>query len=97
MVEFYDLAKQTGFGVTLPGSNIGGDVEFDPIHKLFLVSAGEGSNSSIVVFDEKGSLKETINGFNLPASPSLIALHPSKRLGFVLGDRFATTLQSFTY
>jgi hypothetical protein len=100
MIEFYDLAKQTGFGVDLPGSDIGLDVEFDPIHKLFLAAAVvdiENHIFNILVYDEKGNLKETIPGFNLPISPTLIALNPGKRLGYVFGNNFAESLQAFTY
>jgi len=96
MIEFYNLAKQTGFGVALPGGNIGLDVEFDPIHKLFLAAAYDGT-FSILVYDEKGNLKETIPGFNLPISPTLIALNPGQRQGYVFGNNFAQSLQSFTY
>jgi hypothetical protein len=83
MVEFYDLAKQTGFGVTLSGSNIGLDVDFDPMNKLFLVAEGDFVNYNILVYDEKGTLQETIPVQALPISPSLIALNPGKRIGFV--------------
>jgi hypothetical protein len=83
MVEFYNLAKQTGFGVPMSGANIGLDVEFDAIHKLFLVAEGDFVNFNILVFDEKGSLKETIPVQKLPVSPSLIALNPGKRIGFI--------------
>ncbi len=82
-VEFYDLAKQTGFAVNMPGLNVGLDVEFDHIHKLFLVAETDFVNSGILVYDENGSLKETIPVQELPVSPSLIALNPSKRIGFV--------------
>jgi hypothetical protein len=99
-IGFYNLAKQRGFAVGLPGSDIGLDVEFDPIHKLFLVAAVtniENHNFSILVYDEKGNLKETIPGFDLPISPTLIALNPGRRIGYVFGDNFAESLQSFTY
>ena len=59
------------------------DVEFDSVNKLFLVAEGDFVNFSILVFDEKGNLKETIPVQKLPVSPSLIALNPSKRIGFV--------------
>jgi hypothetical protein len=52
LIEFYNLAKQTGFGVDLPSGSIGLDVEFDPIHKLFLAAAYDGT-FSILVYDEK--------------------------------------------
>lgn len=104
-VEFYDLATQTGFAVPLPGAvsqaQSGEDVEFDPIHKLFLVgqpmTSTGGSGSSIQVFDEQGNFVESINGLHLPVSPVLIALHPSKRYGYVLVTPDLTSLQSFTY
>jgi hypothetical protein len=102
-VEFYDLAKQTGIIVVLPGatnqSQSGLAVSVDPIHKLFLVgqefSSTSPSGSSIQVFDEQGNFVESLNGFGLPASPAYMALHPSQRMGYVLAGENA--LQSFTY
>jgi hypothetical protein len=102
-VEFYDLAKQTGIIVVLPGANnqaqSGQAVAVDPIHKLFLIgqefSSTAPTGSSIQVFDEQGNFVESLNGFGLPASPAFMALHPSQRAGYVLGSE--TTLQSFTY
>lgn len=110
-VEFYDLATETGFTVELPGSGgqqifSGADVEFDPIHKLFLiaqpVSSSSSSGSTIYVYDTKGNLLEILNGFSFSNSfnvvPTYIALHPSLRSGFVDGpDSGVTELQSFTY
>jgi hypothetical protein len=104
-VEFYDLAKQTGTIVVLPGatnqSQSGLDVEVDPIHKLFLVGQEFSSTarfgSSIQVFDEQGNFVESLNGFNLPASPAYMALHPSERAGYVIVTPALTSLQSFTY
>jgi len=102
-VEFYNLSQQTGFEVTLPGSGgqqfySGGDVEFDPINKLFFVaqqysSSGSGG-SSIYVYDTQGNLQETLNGFSFAVTQH-IALNPGKRSGFV--DLPFTQLQSFTY
>lgn len=101
MVEFYNLAKQTGFGVTLSGSNIGLDVDFDTINKLFLVAEGDFVNYNILVYDEKGTLQETIPVQALPISPSLIALNPGNRTGFVPvivePQHEFLELQSFTY
>ena len=106
-VQFYDLAKQTGFQVILPCSDDGGEEEsgtyvaFDPINSLFLVAqpynvCNNGSN--IYVYDEKGNVVETLNNFQtLPASPTPIALHPENRSGFVFGNQYGTALQSFTY
>jgi hypothetical protein len=104
-VEFYDLAKQTGIIVVLPGANdqsqSGLDVEVDPIHKLFLIgqefSSTAPTGSSIQVFDEQGNYVESLNGFELPASPAFMALHPSERAGYVIVTPALTTLQSFTY
>ena len=83
MVEFYDLAKHTGIGVTLSGANFGLDVEFDPLNKLFLVEETDFTNFNILVYDEGGNLQETIPVQKLPISPSLIALNPGNRIGFV--------------
>jgi len=110
-VEFYDLGTQTGVSVVLPGSGSqqiysGADVEFDPIHKVFLiaqpVSSSSSSGSTIYVYDTKGNLQETLNGFSFSNSfnvvPVYIALHPSQRSGFVDGpDSGVNELQSFTY
>jgi len=109
-VEFYDLKAQTGFTVQLPNSGgqqfySGADVEFDSIHKLFLIAqpnSSSSSGSSIYVYDPKGNLKETLNGFSFSNTfnviPMHIALNPSKRSGFVDGpDSGVTEIQSFTY
>jgi hypothetical protein len=103
-LEIYNLAAQTGFIVTLQGAtsqaNSGGDVEFDPIHKLFLIgqefSSVSSSGSSILVYDEQGNFVEAINGMSLPASPAYMALHPSNRTGYVITPALSE-LQSFTY
>src|SRR5271166_4744286 len=110
-VEFYNLATETGFTVVLPGSGSqqifsGADVEFDPIHKLFLVaqpvSSSSPSGSTIYVYDIHGNLQETINGFSFSNSFNVvaahIALHPSQRTGYVDGpDQGVTELEAFTY
>lgn len=110
-VEFYDLKTKTGFTVVLPNSGgqqffSGNDVEFDPIHKLFLIaqenSSSSASGSTIYVYDTKGNVKETLNGFNFNNTfniiPMHVALNPSKRSGFVDGpDPGVTDIQSFTY
>src|ERR1700690_434467 len=95
-VEFYDLKTQTGIIVQLPGSGgnqifSGADVEFDPIHKLFLVAQPVSSTqqgvSSIQVYDPKGNLVESLNGFQFSNASSVIpvhiALNPKHRSGFV--------------
>lgn len=104
-VEFYDLVKGTSKIVVLPNADSqiysGGAVAVDPIHHLFLVgqefSSTAPRGSSIHVYDTKGNLVESLNGFDLPASPAYMALNPSKRRGFVIVTPDLTTLQSFTY
>jgi len=105
-VEFYNLATQTGFIEPLKDADnqifSGGDVEFDPIHKLFLIgqefsSVDPAGGSSILVYDEKANFIEAVNNLKLPASPAYMALHPSKRTGYVIVTPALTELQSFTY
>jgi hypothetical protein len=110
-VEFYDLAKKTGFEVQIANFDgtaldAGLDVEFDPIHHVFLIAqwSSNGGNVNdpqpqVYVYDEEGNLKETVPVQRLPSSPSLIALNPSKRIGFlpVIVQEQALELQSFTY
>jgi hypothetical protein len=77
-------------------------VEFDPVHKLFLiaqpVSSTEQGVSSIQVYDTKGNLVESLNGFSFSNAftviPVHIALKPKNRSGFV--DDTAG-IRSFTY
>ncbi len=108
-VEFYDLKTQTGFAVVLPGASgqlqSGSDVEFDPVNKLFFVAqsvSSTGSGSSIQVYDIKGNLVESLNGFNFSNASNVvsthIALNPSNRSGYVDGPSSGVTdIQSFTY
>ena len=110
-VEFYNLATETGFQVDLPNSGglqqfSGADVEYDPIHKLFLVaqplSSSSPRGSSIYVYNTSGELQETLNGFSFSNTfnvvPMHIALHPKLRSGYVDGpDAGVTEIQSFTY
>jgi hypothetical protein len=110
-VEFYDLSTRTGFTVQLPGSGgqqfySGADVEFDPIHKLFLIAQPNSSSaprgSTIYVYDIHGNLHETVNGFSFSNTftviPAHIALHPSLRSGYVDGpDSGVTEIQHFAY
>jgi hypothetical protein len=96
------------FTEQLPGSggnqfNSGADVEFDPLHKLFLVAqpnSSRGSGSTIYVYDTGGNLQETLNGFSFSNAfnviPVHIALNPSNRSGYVDGPSNGE-LQSFTY
>jgi len=110
-VEIYDLTTQSGFAQLLPnsGSNqffSGADVEYDSIHKLFLVaqpnSSSSSSGSTIYVYDTDGVLQETLNGFSFSNAfnvvPAHIALNPSKRIGFVDGPSAnVNSIQSFSY
>lgn len=108
-VEFYDLKTQTGFAVVLPGATgqlqSGSDVEFDPVNKLFFVAqsvSSTGSGSSIQVYDPKGNLVESLNGFNFSNAFNVvfthIALNPGNRSGYVDGpDPEVREIQSFTY
>jgi hypothetical protein len=110
-VEFYDLSTQIGFVVELPGSQgmqqfSGADVEFDPVHKLFLIaqptSSSAPTGSTIYVYDPHGNLQETINGFSFSNTfnivPAHIALHPSLRSGYIDGPNSGVSeIQAFTY
>lgn len=109
-VEFYDLNTQSGFTVILPNSGgqqffSGADVEFDAIHKLFLVAQPNSSSStgsSIYVYDTAGNLQETLNGFSFSNAFNVIAAHialkPSNRTGFVDGPSATVAeFQSFKY
>ena len=110
-VEFYDLTTQTGFTVVLPGSSeqqifSGADVEYDPVHRLFLVaqpvSSTAASGSSIQVFDPSGNFIESINGLSFSNAgnivPAHIALKPGNRTGFVDGPSAGVAeIESFTY
>jgi hypothetical protein len=108
-VEFYNLKTQTGFAVVLPGATgqlqSGSDVEYDPIHKLFFVAqsvSSTGAGSSIQVYNTKGKLVESLNGFNFSNASNVIgthiALNPRTRSGYVDGpDSGVTEIQSFTY
>jgi hypothetical protein len=110
-VEFYDLNTQTGFSVVIPGSGeqqifSGADVEYDPVHRLFLVaqpvSSTAASGSSIQVFDPTGNFIESINGLNFSNAFNVVPVHiglkPSTRSGFVDGPSAGVNeIQSFTY
>lgn len=111
-VEFYNLAAQTGFEVEIPnnGSAIqaGLDVEFDPIHKVFVITqydatgSGDDPQPRVYVYDEAGNVLETISNIQrIPVSPAPIALNPEKRIGFipmvVEPSNEVLQLQSFSY
>jgi hypothetical protein len=111
-VQFYGLSDFSGISVLLPGANqqtstaSGGDIEFDPINKLFLVAQEffDGSltdGSGIQVYDTAGNLVESIDGLNFQGGdnvfPIHITLNPSRRMGFVNGPDLTTAIQLFTY
>jgi WD40 repeat protein len=111
-VEFYDLNQQTGFAEALPvvGDNpsSGADVEFDPVHKLFLVAqpnAGlQQGPSMIYVYNIQGTLVESLSGFTFSNRFAVIGMHigihPETRSGFVddqSNQNVPNQLRSFTY
>jgi hypothetical protein len=99
-IEFYDLKAKTGFAVLLPGGvgqpQSGFDVEYDPIHKLFLVFQPDGPNehSFMEIYDPQGNLVDAIDFGPYNHFGGYIALQPKTRSGF-LGD--GNGLRSFTY
>jgi len=109
-VEFIDLDRHLATFVVLPNSGrqqffSGADVAYDALHKVFLVAqpnSSVSSGSTIYVYDIKGNLRETLNGFSFSNTfnviPAHIALHPSARAGFVDGPSAnVNQLQGFTY
>jgi len=109
-VEFYDLNKETGFEVQIPNSGnslqAGLDVQFDPIHRWFLVpqwTSGSVNNPTpkVYVYDEDGNVKQTIGGLLRIALPSLLKINPHTRTGFldviVEPQHEFLELQSFSY
>ena len=111
-VQFYNLADFSGVSVFLPGHNpqtstaSGGDIEFDPINKLFLVAQAfsDGSltdGSSIQVYDLAGNLVESIDGLMFQGGdnvfPVKITLNRGRRMGYVNGPDLTTAIQAFAY
>ena len=109
-VEFYKVSDGSGTFAQLPNTtntsqlNSGQSVTNDPVNHLFLITqpvSSTGGVSAVYVYDEKGHLKETINGFtfnvDLPPSFGLkIVLNPNKRIAWVQGAN-ANQLQQFFY
>jgi hypothetical protein len=108
-VEFYDLARQTGIAVQLPGTtetsqlNSGAAVAVDEVNHLFLVADpvyAPTGDSAIVVYDERGHFIEAITGFSFSnafrAVPVRVAVNPSTRTGYVDGPG-VNQLQQFFY
>lgn len=104
-IEFYDLATQSGSKETIEGGtsdlNSGGDVQFDPVNKLFLIDqqvcAGQESGTCIQVYDTQGNWIETTNV--IAGGFGHIAFNPNTRSGFLwLNDNSKfDELESFTY
>jgi len=106
-VEFYNLATEKGKKVILPGATSeiqsGTDVEFDPIHKLFLVSQYTSTGDindlqpRVYVYSEGAKLLETVDiDLNIGIG-GRIALNPSTRTGFLISVVQPMELQSFSY
>ncbi len=108
-VEFYTVAAQTGFHELLPnggGQSVAGTtVVNDPLNQLFLIaqphSSTAKSGSSIQVYDESGTLVESINGLNFTDAGSLVlpikvAINPTTRTGWVNGPQ-VNQLTQFAY
>src|SRR5262249_34653808 len=110
-VEFLTPDTQGGFGGQLPNSGggqffSGADVEFDSVHRVFLVAqpntSSSSSGSTIYVYDTRGNVKETLNGFSFSNASNVVAAHialnPSRRIGYVDGPNVAVgQIQQFTY
>lgn len=107
-VEFYSLTTEKGFAEQLPGADSeqqsGEEIAADTINHLFLVIQPVTSFSppegSVLVYDEAGSLRETISGLS-----TLIEYYPvnehvqvnaATRTGFVVGPA-PNEIQSFSY
>ncbi|MGA8385169.1 MAG: hypothetical protein WB687_07740 [Candidatus Cybelea sp.] len=107
-VEFYNVAKETGTRVQLPNNagqlEAGAFVANDAVNGLFLiaqpVSSTSPSGSSIQVYNESGTLEESINGFSFSDASSVIpvriSINPTSRSGWVNGPQ-ADQLQGFYY
>jgi len=107
-VESYNVAKATGTRVQLPNNagqlEAGDFVANDAVNGLFLiaqpVSSTSPSGSSIQIYNESGTLEESINGFSFSDAstviPVRISINPTSRSGWVNGPQ-ADQLQEFSY
>ncbi len=107
-VEFYHLAKETGFAVQLPDTGPGSQADSgtvvanDSKNGLFFVAqplSSTSGGSSIYVYDEMGDLIESLDGFDFSGSslpPTKISVDPSLRIGWVNGPNL-NQLQQFSY
>jgi hypothetical protein len=109
-VEFYDLHKKKG--ITFAQMPCTGDTDqtysgsgiaVDPVNKLFLVTetynaCGGGSDSALIVFDERGNLVESITGFKFFIGEPAPAINSAKRMGWAFGGPNGwSQLQQFFY
>ena len=108
-VQFYNLKTHQGLTEQLPGADgeqqSGAAIAADPVNHLFLVSeplssVSPSGGSTIFVYDENGSLIETINGFSFSNRFSAlferVEVNATQRTGYVNGPN-ANQLQEFTY
>lgn len=93
-VEFYVLATGAGTAVQLPGSNgsqfnTGEGVAVDQTHHLFFVVQPNGTvgppGSVVDIFDEQGTLRESITDFTAFSVTPELEVNPNTRVGFVSG------------
>jgi hypothetical protein len=110
-VEFYNLKTQTGHEAIIPnhGSEIqaGEDVEFDAVHKVFLVAQYTSTGNindlepRVYVYRESGNVLETVVLQGDIGIGGRMALNPKTRTGFVPmieePQGVFAELQSFTY
>ena len=108
-VEFYNLKTHKGLSEQLPGAGgqqqDGAAIAADAVNHLFLVtqpvsSVSPSGGSTIYVYDENGSLDETINGFSFSNVYSAVfervEVNAAQRTGYVNGPS-GNELQEFTY
>jgi hypothetical protein len=108
-VQFYNLKSHNGISEQLPGADgelqDGASIAADPVNHLFLVtqplsSVSPSGGSTIFVYDENGTVVETINGFefcNVGAAVfESVHVNATQRTGYVNGPG-ANELQEFTY
>lgn len=108
-VEFYNLKTHKGISEQLPGAvgqlEDGAAITADPVNHLFLVtqpvsSVSPSGGSTIYVYDENGTLDETINGFSFSNVSSAfferVEVNATQRTGYVNGPS-GNELQGFSY
>jgi hypothetical protein len=111
-VEFYHLSTQKGFKRIIPGAgselDSGLDVEFDPVHELFIVSQYSSTGNPddpqprVYVYNEAGEVIETITTLQrIPITPNRMVLNTKMRTGFlpsiVEPEGLPMQLESFSY